>query len=120
MKMQWFSRVAIVCTALIAAPAYSSDYLKGLDLYQKCTAPKHSVSDGYCNAYIQGFLDGLFINTDNVDTMLTKLCTKGEGITLLGARSIIEKYMKEHKDQLDKFASTVVGFALLQVYKCPK
>ena len=52
-------------------------------------------------------MDGLFMNPTKVP------CTAGNGITSLGARSIIENYVKEHEDKLDNDGARVVGFAPL-------
>ena len=80
----------------------------------------HKGADGRlaCTSYVRGFADGvaferLMMGGD------AKYCPP-QSLPAKDIRLIVEKYLKEHADQLGKEAGALVGLALHQAFPCKR
>ena len=103
--------IAIACAALMAAtPAYSDD-ITGSELYRRCETPRGSSEYTWCTGYAMGFL-----------SRYREVCKleKEPAMEAPQARSIVEKYLRDHPGQLNENAGVIVGRAFHEVLGCPK
>jgi hypothetical protein len=113
--------VAIACAALmVATPAYSGDEFNGSKLYRLCTSSPASIEYTFCSGYAFGFLYGYISAEINASPNNTSLCKFRSGIDVTQAHLIVEKYMREHPEQLNKPADFVAELAFREVYGCKK
>jgi hypothetical protein len=104
---------------MLATPAYSDDKFTASELYKKCTAPKGGSEQIYCEAYIHGFMHGLWSGEINAEKKIT-LCKMPDTINTTEARLVVEKYMREHPEKLNQYAGVVAQFAFIEEYGCKK
>jgi hypothetical protein len=108
------ARVAGVFMAAWAAPAAS---FTGTELFDLCF---RKGTDGQlaCTSYVRGFADGVVF-----EGLMTggdaKYCPP-RSLPVKDIRLIVEKYLKDHPDQLSKEAGALVGLALHQAFPCKR
>jgi len=89
------STAVLTATTLLPARA-----LTGLELEKFCDAPHESREAVSCIAYIRGFSDVLYL-ADWMATNGDRFCPpKGESVNAEQAKSIVQKYLKDHPEQL--------------------
>ena len=87
------------------------------DLLAACTSAPGSSGDGLCNAYINGFVQGLFVD-QIANEEHQPICVDN---TNTGAiREILIEYLKDHANTTYLPAGSVLGVAVQQLYACKK
>jgi hypothetical protein len=108
------ARIAGVFLVAWAAPAAS---FTGVELFDLCF---RKGTDGQlaCTSYVRGFADGVVF-----EGLMTggdaKYCPP-QSLPVKDIRLIVEKYLKDHPDQLSKEAGALVGLALHQAFPCKR
>ena len=105
--------VVALCVAL-PNPAYC---LTGAELYKFCQEPKGSAAELSCHSYIAGFVDGT-VTAHYDERGSRKFCNIDDGINKTEARTIIEKFLKEHPGIGAKEAGILASLALYEVFGC--
>jgi hypothetical protein len=103
---------AILALLVLGLGAVSSaqDGLTGIQLYQFCQA-----KDPKCELFLGVIVPGL--NKYQSDRNLKTFCLPTP-FTMLQARLVIDKYMREHPEQLHVPADWVVALALATAFPC--
>jgi hypothetical protein len=114
MRLHGFNARVAVLMVVWAAPAAS---FTGAELFDLCF---RKGTDGQlaCTSYVRGFADGvafegLMVGSD------AKYCPP-QSLPGKEIRLIVEKYLKDHPDQLGKEAGALVGLALHQTFPCKR
>ena len=104
----------IVLLGCLSAGARAADF-NGIDLSTMCVSNNQAIRD-QCTAWISGFQAGISANDEKSNM---HVCLPDE---LLGSQAvlIIEKFMKEHPEQLHYPARVVAFYALWQDFSCSK
>ena len=105
-------------TMLVLLGCLSADAradFNGIDLSTMCVSNNQAIRD-QCTAWISGFQAGISANDEKSNM---HVCLPNE---LLGSQAvlIIEKFMKEHPEQLHYPARVVAFYALWQDFPCSK
>jgi Rap1a immunity proteins len=114
MRLRSFNaRVAVLMIGW-ATPAAS---FTGVELFDLCF---RKGADGQlaCTSYVRGFADGIAFEGLMVGGD-AKYCPP-QSLPGREIRLIVEKYLKDHPDQLGKEAGALVGLALHQAFPCKK
>ncbi len=89
----------------------------GTQLFQLCTRDLGDAGDAACSAYIRGFSDGLLIGDVTAGT--------ADGICLpyalnqVQARALVDRFLREHPEMLDRTAALLVFRAIQEAFPCP-
>jgi hypothetical protein len=120
------------CCALMillwsATPASAA--MTGQELLNRCTASEKSV-DGtekltgeemldamWCMGYMSGLLDGFSVGDYKVGDAKV-VCAPEEGLTRTQAMKIVNKWLREHPDALQKSGRRDALLALASAYPC--
>jgi hypothetical protein len=110
-------RIALVLTlALGGTQAANAQSATGMELHKWCSNPKASdLEELYCAVYLRGFLDGFL-----EDTAQNALCLPMGVVTLRQFKLIINKFMREHPEELHESAPTIIARALNIAYACKR
>jgi hypothetical protein len=108
-------RLAIVAaTVLIASPVLASS---SGDLEAACSSPTGTKGETICNSFLNGFVAGL-----QMDQLLneagTPICI--DQSSTIRVRKIVGDFFAAHPEFRQVDSGSVVGYALLQAYRCPK
>jgi Rap1a immunity proteins len=109
----------LVCLALVSPLKAEEGALKGTWLYTACTGTPDARA--VCQAWIIGFYTGLSfkqaaaapINKDLPPVCIPRDSTGGQ------ASLIVEKFMRDHPESLNRPAWAVAYAALMQAFPCP-
>jgi Rap1a immunity proteins len=94
--------------------------LTGTQLYQECLIKDHGPMDIACQSYIRGFVDGSVTATVIERDFAGQYCPPKDGIDAIQARLIVEKYLRDHPEELHAEAGLLVSGALLAAFSCSK
>jgi hypothetical protein len=93
--------------------------MSGAELYRDCTQGKGSWEQLACMSYLSGLISGLAMGqvaaSDGV-----RYCFPKEGVPGAHVREIVQKYLRNHPDELRDQASALAAIALLEAFPCPK
>ena len=108
-------RMAIVAAmALMTSPVLASS---SGDLEAACSSPPATKGETICNSFLNGFVAGL-----QMDQLLkeagTPVCI--DRSSTIQVRKIVGDFFAAHPEFRQLDSGTVVGYALLQAYRCPK
>jgi len=92
--------------------------LTGVDLYQACKSASHSSMDLVCIAYVHGFLDGFQLGRFVGTGPQSKYCPPKDGVSVDQGRLIIEKYLREHPQDLHTQAGLMAASAMMDAFPC--
>jgi hypothetical protein len=109
--------LVIAIAALAAMPA-EADEFTGAQLYTLCTESKETVQHTACLAYVRGVTDGLFMAQAMQEQRVRSCFPKDSPIDPVQARLIVEKYMRNNPEQLDRGAIVVAFTALATAFPC--
>ena len=111
---------SILVASFIAAPLIPADAvaLDGTQLYQSCRAKERTTLDFVCVAYIHGFLDGMATGQATGEQNPPMYCPPKGGISVDQGRLIVEKYLRDHPEQLHKEAGLLAASALWDAFPC--
>jgi len=109
---------ALACFVFATLTVTKSHALPGTELYRSCHSKEGSVGDFACVAYIHGFLDGLITGRMAGKQNPAILCPPKDGISVDQSRLIVEKYMRDHPDELNKETGLVAASAMLDAFPC--
>jgi hypothetical protein len=91
---------AALAALSVASPASS---LTAAELYRICTQPRNSNPDIGCNYYILGLTDGNFLG-DSMASSGNRFCAPKNGVDHAQARLVIEKFFRDHPEELHEEA----------------
>jgi len=113
-----YGPICLIALLSLLAPA-RADELKGIKLYQQCSNTNQD-SVGYlnCNAYVAGFVEGLYIGK-SLPGSGYNFCPPKD-LTYLQARLVIEKFMRDHPKMLNDAAGSVAMAVRVLTYPCAK
>ena len=114
MRLCGFVARVTILIATWAAPATS---FTGVELSDLCF---RKGTDGQlaCTSYVRGFADGVTFEALMVGGD-ANYCPP-QSLPVRDMRVIVEKYLKDHPDQLGKEAGALVGFALHHAFPCKR
>jgi hypothetical protein len=115
MHRVWMTRGAIVVLAVTGFAASNANALSGLELYRTCNTKPLEIA---CMAYIRGVLDGMQAGRALAKENPPLYCPPPQGTPADQARLIIEKYFKEHPDELQEGAGALAMAALVKAFPC--
>jgi len=104
----------LVLLGCLSADAGAADF-NGIDLSTMCVSNNQAIRD-QCTAWTSGFQAGVSANDEKSNM---HVCLPDE-FTGSQAVPIIEKFMKEHPEQLHYPARVVAFYALWQAFACSK
>jgi hypothetical protein len=110
--------VPAVAGILLVLGSFSATALSGTDLYRSCMAKNKSLGDLLCIAYVHGFLDGIVSGHGIGKNAPTLYCPPEEGVSVDQGRLIVEKYLREHPEQLHEQAGIQVTSAMIEAFRC--
>src|SRR2546430_2631053 len=107
-----------LAVAVIAFAPIQTGALTGSELYRFCgESSKGSVQYTSCIGYVRGFVDGMAMGTAAASNGV-KVCLPDDGMDVEQGRLILEKYMREHPEELHKEAGLPFGAALIDAFRC--
>jgi hypothetical protein len=110
---------ATVALALQTAVVSAADVPSGRELYHLCIQSKKGDSlDFACDVYIRGFIEGIIAQRVMSTSNGPHICPPQNTGELYVIRSIVEKYIRDHPEQLDNPASIVLALALVRALPC--
>jgi hypothetical protein len=116
-----------VILSLIPVASHAAPFT-GMQLYHWCSSAKGSEGDLACMAYAIGFFDGMFdfivptdVKTASGAPLIADVCPPNEGIGVSygQVRLIIEKYLRDHPEELNQAASGLALSAMKGAFPCP-
>jgi Rap1a immunity proteins len=93
--------------------------LTGTQLYQECLDKSKGFQDLACLSYVRGFVDGMFMGGAVAAQFAGQYCPPKDGIDAIQARLIIEKYLRDHPENLHIEVGLLAGTALMAAFPCP-
>ena len=107
----------IMAITILAAvsPLAISNYMDGNSLKRICTSDV-SRETIQCYGYVAGAIDQLNLMVDVGDGV--PFHCPPEQMALGQAKSVVEKYLKDHPEELHKPASSIVIFAMSKSFPC--
>ena len=88
------------------------NYFSGARLQGYCSHPDDALQNLACASYIQGLLDGFEFGSLDI------YCGPADGIPIAEGRPIIQKYMRDHPEILQKQAGEAAGKAIMEAFPC--
>jgi hypothetical protein len=112
------SKALIISALVVGTPSYTMA-LSGTDLYRICLESRKgsNSADLSCRFYIRGLIDGMIMGVA-AEGNGVKVCFPDDGLDLDQGRLIIEKYLRDHPEQLNKEAGLLSGSALIDAFPC--
>jgi hypothetical protein len=114
MRVSGFDARIVVLAAVWAAPATS---LTGVELFDVCFR-KGADDQLACTSYVRGFADGIAFASVMAGGA-NNYCPP-PSIQVKQIRVVVDKYLRDHRDQLTKEAGALVGIALYQAFPCKR
>jgi hypothetical protein len=110
--------LSLLAAAALFATTWPVHALTGLDLEQFCDAPRDSTAAISCFTYIRGLTDGLYM-ADKMEASGVRLCwPKDQTIEPEQSKLIVQKYLKDHPEQLDRNAGALAALAIYLAFRC--
>jgi hypothetical protein len=113
------------CSAMAQVGGPSHDTFKAQDLYLACTAPNADGKsadgfsfDAFCNAYIRGLTDGLFLRKAFADGGKGKCLPADTPIPNGEARADFIAFVSAHPEALKNSAGVVATAAIIAAHPC--
>ena len=104
--------ITVLLVAILSLIPAASYALTGVDLYHNCSSEEGSLEDVECTFYIKGFVDGVMVGS-------VPFCPPNNGIIdEMQARLIIDKYLQDHPEKLDKDAGLLAERAMMGAFPC--
>jgi Rap1a immunity proteins len=89
----------------------------GPDLYDICNAGNGTIKSEFCDVYLGGISLGFYLSQD-----MTKqgygTCLPEEPLDVRQTRAIVDKFMRDHPEELNQSAATLVVEALVRAFPC--
>ena len=109
---------ALFIAALLASlPFECANALTGTQLYELCAGNSGSTGNTACLAYARGFSEGFLLGTAFTPNIY---CAPDDGVSAEQARLIIQKYLRDHPEELHKEALYLAGNAMMAAFRCKK
>jgi hypothetical protein len=107
----------MILALLLATVAPAASDFTGVELRNICTSPAkdHPIEETMCKFYIAGLNDGLFGGQMMAQRGMRACIPPINGAQ---ARLIVEKYMRDHPEELNKPAPIVIATAIWTAYPC--
>lgn len=125
---RWRLHWLLLCLFLLpGAPAQAA--VTGTDLLLRCEASEKSMHGGtplspdemldsmWCTGYLSGLLDGFSVSDFRVGNERA-VCLPEEGLTRVQAMSIIQRWLREHPEELGKSGRRNAVIALSKAFPC--
>jgi hypothetical protein len=110
----------LMCLALVS-PLKAEEGITGTYLYNACTKNDRSAQAFACITWITGFSQGLMAAQTLADIQhVSRVTCFPDEFSGAQARLIIEKFMRDHPEDLHNNAATIAGFALALAFPCKK
>jgi hypothetical protein len=113
-----FVEMAVIAGLIALWTPESAKAFTGADLYRICAGKGRGANETSCKAYTRGFVDGMTMGAATGKTA-AKFCPPKGGISDEQSRLVIERYLKDHPEDLRDDAGLMAGVALLQAFPCP-
>jgi hypothetical protein len=110
--------MAVIVGLFATWMAEPANAFTGAEFYRACAGKGRVTSDVSCKAYTRGFVDGMTMGAATGKTA-AKFCPPKGGISDEQSRLDIERYLKDHPEDLHDEAGLMAGVALLQAFPCP-
>jgi hypothetical protein len=101
--------------AITILPAHA---LTGSDLEKFCGEPPESMAGSSCRVYLRGLVDGLYL-ADKMAAEGRRLCSPNDkSIDVDQAKLVVQKYLKDHPEQLHRDGGVLAAVALYLAFPC--
>jgi hypothetical protein len=119
--MKWASAASVAFVLAVFASPHAAAFT-GTDLYQQCQDKKRGIRDLLCIAYVRGFIDGITAGTAIPRSRhASEFCLPEKvAISAEQARLIIEKYLRDHPEQLHEEAELLAATAIMLAFPCKR
>ena len=95
----------------------------GMDLSQQCSSAPESLGDTFCKTFVTAFTLGLGAVQNQAyaehKTTMTCIPTGEGGATMDQIRLIVEKFMRDNPQILNKPADVIMFVAINKAFPCP-
>ena len=109
-------RYALLITLLLAGPAYADS--RGGDLAAACNSSSGTTGDVLCDAYINGFVNGVLL--DQIGSQQgTPICIP-DGLATADIRRTLQQFAKAHPETLYTTSGPFMAAALMTTYPCKR
>ena len=111
----------ILLAVIFSLIPVTSHAITGMALYEGCSSVKGSTGDLLCTGYVRGFMDGLEAGSiTSFKYTQFRACPPANVLNSTPqSRLIIEKYLGNHPEQLDKEAGGLAMLAMNAAFPCP-
>jgi hypothetical protein len=110
-----------IALALLLLGGQAHAQMDGMKLHGACNkdAP-NSIGDVFCNGYTLGFLEGFIMGAAQLTVGKRLVCLpEREAISAAQLRVIVQKYLRDHPEELHKLDYELVTSALVAAFPCP-
>lgn len=107
----WITTALIVLMTVMVYPREAKTATTGSELLELCE--KETFERVYCLGFIDGAISGLVIGYSSAPIF----CIPDSG-NLGQFERIVEKYLKEHPEELHEPAAGIVGYAVVEAFPC--
>lgn len=108
-------RVAAYTAFLLVLSVSRASALSGLELHQYCHEKDQEIA---CVAYIRGLLDGMQAGAVLAKASPPLYCPPHGGIPTDQGRLIVDKYFRDHPEELQEGAGPLVMAAIAKAFPC--
>jgi hypothetical protein len=106
----------LVLVGLAAVPSRAEAEMTGTQFYESCVDKPQDGARNICEAYLSGYQVGFFV-AQTLSQAGIPTCLP-EGMSGTQTRLIVEKYMRDHPEELHKKVELIVMDALRAAYPC--
>ncbi len=111
--------LVVLASVLFAQPDGATAGMSGAELHRDCAQGKGSWEQLACISYLTGLMSGLALGQVAAGDGV-RYCFPKEGVPGARVREVVQKYLRNHSDELHDQASALAAIALLEAFPCPK
>jgi len=112
-------KLAVISAVLAAVTSPSAAQMSSTQLYEFCTSYSGTPEYLSCASFIGRVLSGLGVGQATGAAQGLTFCPPAN-ITAGQAMLVVEKYMRDHPEQLNQHPGTLSSVALLAAFPCKK
>lgn len=110
------SPIGLWLMLLVTIPWSPTLAFQGTDLYSLCNTPSDPSLELACISYVRGVMDGLVV-ANEAGKRGIMFCPP-QGYTIEQGRVVIQKFMRDHPEELAESAGAVATTALYVAFRC--